>query len=97
MRRAAKVDANQPEIVQAYRDAGATVEHLHAAGGGCPDLLVGYRGVNFLVEVKDGSKPPSKQQLTPDQVKWHFHWRGDKHIVNSIAQALAVIGVEHDG
>lgn len=39
--RAAKVDKNQPEIVEALRAEGAVVQHLHAVGVGCPDLLVG--------------------------------------------------------
>lgn len=92
-RRAAKVDANQPEIVAALRGAGASVEHLHAVGGGCPDILVGHLGVNYLMEIKDGSKPPSKQKLTLDQEKWHPAWRGSVHIVKSIEDALGVIGV----
>ena len=93
-RRAARVDANQTEIVAALRGAGATVEHLHAVGSGCPDLLVGHRAVNHLLEVKDGSKPPSKQKLTPDQIEWHRDWRGKVVTVNSIEQALAAIGVD---
>jgi hypothetical protein len=41
MRRAAKIDANQPQIVEALRKAGATVHSLAAVGNGIPDLLVG--------------------------------------------------------
>ena len=55
MRRAAKVDANQAEIVQALRQIGAVVQSLAAVGNGCPDLLVGYRNRLFLLELKDGS------------------------------------------
>ena len=40
---AARVDANQPEIVKALRGVGATVQHLHKVGQGCPDLMVGWR------------------------------------------------------
>lgn len=36
-RRKARVDANQSEVVAAFRAAGATVQHLHMVGGGCPD------------------------------------------------------------
>ena len=50
--RPSRVDANQAEIVAAFRAAGATVLHLHSIGHGCPDLLVGYQGRNLLVEVK---------------------------------------------
>jgi hypothetical protein len=63
MRRAAKVDANQTEIVQALRQIGAVVQSLAAVGNGCPDLLVGYRNRLFLLELKDGNKPPSAQKL----------------------------------
>ena len=93
MRRAAKVDANQSEIVAAFRKAGATVTPLHAVGQGCPDLLVGFRGVNYLVEVKDGAKPPSARKLTPDQVSWHDTWRGQVAVVKSAAEALALLGI----
>ena len=91
--RKAKADANQPEVVSALRQAGATVQHLHAVGGGCPDLLVGFKGLNLLIEVKDGSKPPSAQKLTPAQIDWHRDWRGVVHVVNSPEATLAAIGV----
>lgn len=52
MRRAAKVDANQDEIVQTYRALGLSVTSLAGLGRGVPDLLVGYRGKLALVEVK---------------------------------------------
>ena len=92
MRYAAKVDDNQKFIVDALRRAGCSVQPLHTAGGGVPDLLVGKAGVNYLIEVKDGNKPPSKQKLTPDQVEWHQGWRGQKAVVNCIDSALRVVG-----
>lgn len=67
MRRAARVDANQAAIAEALRSCGATVQLIHTVGKGCPDLLVGFGGINLLLEVKDGSKPPSKRKLTPDE------------------------------
>lgn len=90
--RAAKVDDNQREIVSALRGVGATVCHLHTVGMGCPDLLVGWRGVNYLLECKDGKKPPSQQKLTPMQDEWHSGWKGSAFIVNSPEAALAAIG-----
>jgi hypothetical protein len=59
-----------------------------------PDLLIGWRGKNLLVEVKDGSKPPSDRKLTPDQVKWHEAWRGQVCVVKSVQEALEAIGVK---
>ena len=84
MLRAAKVDANQPEIVDALRVLGCSVQPLHSVGKGCPDLLVGFRGKNILVEVKDGTKTKSARKLTPDQTKWHQHWAGQVAIVECI-------------
>lgn len=91
MRRAAKVDANQKEIVEALRDIGCSVLSLAAVGSGCPDLLVGRRGINFLFEVKDGDKPKSKRKLTPDQVKFHAEWNGKIFIVESVDDAIKII------
>lgn len=93
MRRAAKVDANQGAIVKALRGAGATVQPLHAVGGGCPDLAVGWRGVTFFLEVKDGSKPPSARKLTPEQEEWHGGWKGHVAVVKDEGEALEAIGL----
>ncbi|WP_333846890.1 hypothetical protein [Phaeobacter italicus] len=89
---AARVDRNQKEIVKALRKVGASVEHLHAVGKGCPDLLVGFRGGNYLLEVKDGKKPPSARKLTPDQETWHCAWLGTVYVVKSVTEALIAIG-----
>lgn len=99
MRRAAKVDANQSAIVAALRGLGALVEPMHAVGGGFPDLLVMHRGRTFLVEVKDGGKPPSARKLTPDQVTWHAaaESRGiPVHIVKSEAEAIELLRGAND-
>lgn len=88
---AAKVDANQAEIVDALRKAGATVQPLHRVGSGCPDLLVGYRGANLLMEVKDGSLSPSEQKLRGSQVAWFEAWRGQACRVTSVENALSVL------
>ena len=95
MPRIARVDANQPDIVQALRQIGATVQPIHVIGKGCPDLLVGYRGVNSLLEVKDGEKVPSARKLTPDELRWHDDWRGEVFIVHGIAEAIAVVSSEN--
>lgn len=92
MRRAAKIDANQPDIVDALRAAGCSVQSLAAIGKGCPDLLVGVAGCgNLLIEVKDGSRKPSEQTLTEDQVKWHAGWRGQVETVCDTDGALRLV------
>lgn len=89
----ARVDANQPEIVDALRSAGCSVEYLHTLGKGVPDLLVGRAGHNYLLEIKDGSKPPSKRKLTGDEEKWHRLWQGQIATVNNVDEALAAVGL----
>ena len=94
MRRAAKVDANQQKIVEILRAAGATVQSLAAVGHGCPDLLVGWGGKTLLMEIKDGSKVPSAQRLTDDQIKWHGAWMGGPlAVVDGPEAALRMLGV----
>lgn len=84
---AKRVDDNQAEIVHALRLAGASVECLHVVGGGVPDLLVGYRGQNYLLEVKSaGGKPNALQQ------QWHRSWDGQVASVWTAEGALRVLG-----
>ncbi|MBM1817173.1 hypothetical protein LOE09_09015 [Pseudosulfitobacter pseudonitzschiae] len=66
---------------------------LHAVGMGCPDIIVGHRGVNTLMEIKDGSKPPSARKTTTWQDTWHAEWRGQVCIVKSPTEALNAIGL----
>jgi len=94
MRRAARIDANQNRIVDALRYAGATVQSLAAVGNGVPDLLIGFNGVTVLMEVKDGSKPPSERSLTPLQLDWHSKWNGGTLcVVTDVESALRVLKV----
>lgn len=86
------MDRNHGQIVAALRAVGASVESLAAAGSGFPDLAVGYHGRNYLLEVKDGSKSASRKRLRPSQVDWHAAWRGQVAVVETVDQALRVIG-----
>ena len=94
MRRAAKIDANQTEVVAALRQAGAFVRSLAAVGDGMPDLLVTFNGKTALLEIKDGAKAKSSQKLTPDQVKFHQEWTGGTlSVVDGVEAALRVLKV----
>jgi hypothetical protein len=86
------VDDNQKELVKGLRELGATVQHLHEVGKGCPDILVGYRGRNYLLEIKDSAKPPSKRRLTKDEKVWHGKWKGSVAVVCDLHQAAMAIG-----
>jgi hypothetical protein len=82
-----KVDANQLEIVKALEAIGAEVLEI----GWPVDLLVGYRGVNWLLEVKDPEKVPSETKLTPEQVIFFRDWRGQRDQVFTATQAIRVV------
>lgn len=86
--RAAKIDANQPQIVGAFRRLGFSVAVTSGLGAGFPDLVCGRRGYNLLVEIKDGNKPPSERRLTPAQEDFHSAWRGTIHIVETIDDVI---------
>lgn len=90
MRRVCRTDANQDLIVKALRQHGCTVQPIHTIGKGAPDLIVGYGGSNYLIEIKDGSKPPSKQRLTEDELIWHGQWKGQVAVVASLEEAITL-------
>lgn len=90
MRRAAKVDANQEQVVSALRAAGASVQSLAPIGKGCPDLLVAFRGQMYLMEIKQG-----KGKVNELQTKWHSDWKADVYVVFGPEEALELIGATH--
>ena len=81
-RRAHRLDANQDVIVNALCAVpDVSVFSLAGVAAGCPDLLVGIKGVTHLVEVKDGAKPPSRRRFTPEQRRWIERWHGAPVVV----------------
>ena len=88
MRRNAKVDTNQAEIVQALRKAGVVVTPMHQLGHGVADLLCSYRQRWMVLEVKDGAKPPSARKLTQDEAEWIAEQKAPVYIVTSPMEAV---------
>ena len=86
-----RTDANQKELVKAIRKLGASVQDLSQVGKGCPDILVGYKGVNYLFEIKNPDMPPSKRRLTPDEMKFFEDWKGEMTIVKTIDDILGIL------
>lgn len=91
MRRAAKVDRNQAEIVEFFRGMGCSVAHTHMIGQGFPDIIVGWQGRNFLIEIKDLNQPPSKRKLTLAEQEWHEAWRGQVCTLTSVTDAIEAL------
>lgn len=79
-----RVDNNQSDIVKRFKELGVSVFNASSVGGGLTDLIVGKWGINILVEVKDGIK--KKNNLTPEQIKFHNEWQGSKVVIHDASQ-----------
>lgn len=94
MRHAYRKDANHGAIVSTLEALGAGV--YDAASDGSPfDAVVFFRGRTYLVEIKDGSKPPSGRALTDKEVRLHALARDHGctiPILRSEDDALALLG-----
>ena len=93
MKYAARVDANQLATIKEFQRAmpDASVFDASACGEGFPDLVVGWRGKNYLFEVKNPDVRPSDRRLTEPQEAFHGSWQGQVHVVHSAAEMLAVM------
>ncbi len=86
-----RTDHNQRDIVKALRDVGASVQDTHMVGHGFGDIVVGFRGKNFLIECK---RPGGT--LTGDEEKFHLFWNGKIDTVHTIDEAMMAIGEKND-
>lgn len=87
MRRAARTDKNQGEIVRGLRQMGVSVEVI----GKPVDLLVCFRGETSLMELKSPNPDGGDHALTKDQVEFIARWPGKVHIVRSVGEAIEVL------
>lgn len=103
--RPAHRDAAEPAIINALRAIGATVWPI--SGKDVPDLLVGYRGVTYLLEVKsrieEAGKDRKKSYLrttkTSDGQKAFMEsWKGGPaRVVHTPEEALMAVGAPVEG
>jgi Holliday junction resolvase len=92
MRRAAKVDDNQKQLVEQIRKCGYSVLIISQLKN-CADILVGAKGRNYLFEIKDPLKVKSKRKLTPGEDKFHNSWSGQVSVVHTIEEVLTIINL----
>lgn len=85
MRNWARIDGNHLEICHTLRQCGASVRSTASLGKGFPDVVAGFRGFNYLIEIKDGRK---NWDLTESQKLFHEDWKGQIVIVDSIQSAI---------
>lgn len=82
-RYAAKIDANQPDIIEGLKKCGISVEFIKKP----VDLLVCCRGETSLMEIKN----PDGGRLTKDQVEFIARWPGKIHVVETLEEALTAL------
>ena len=85
MRRAARVDGNQAEIMAAFRKCGFSVADTSKVGGGFPDLVIARAGFTALVEVKI-----PKGKLRQSQTDFAAAWKGHSFIVRNLGDVAHV-------
>lgn len=83
-----RTDGNQKEIIEKWmKIPGASYVDLHNVRNGCPDLLLGYGGLNFLFEIKNkGGK------MTPKQGEFFISHTGHRSVVYGFDQILQEVG-----
>lgn len=89
---ARRIDGNQKAIVKRLRNLPAKdvdVFISSAVGKDFPDLVVGYSGINYLIELKDAGN-----SLEPGQRKFHIYWKGQSSVCYNFWDVLFVIGYE---
>jgi hypothetical protein len=83
-------DGNEKSIVDALQQIGATVFRMDKP---C-DLLIGYRGKNYLIEVKLPLGPrggTAHSQLNEWQREFDDTWNGQFNVVRSAEEAIELL------
>ena len=88
---AKRTDANQKAVVEELKKylPEATVFVASGTGAGFTDIVVGWKGHNFLMELKDPDKPASARKLTKAQSELHQDWQGQISVVHSATEIVS--------
>jgi hypothetical protein len=87
-----RTDRNHSEIINALRKIpNLSVFSTHETGKGFPDIVVGYKGINYLIEIKDGKKSPSARKLTDAEIEFHLNWKGQCAIIKNLEELLEIL------
>lgn len=87
-----KTDRNHAEIINELRkNKSISVFSTHTIGKGFPDIVVGYKGRNYLFEIKDELKTKSQTKLTQAEEKFFLHWQGQIDVITNHNQIINII------
>jgi len=91
MRKFGKIDSNQKQIVKRLREIpGVSIVSIASVGNGTPDIIVGYKNFNYLIELKSSSI----SKLTEQEIKFIKDWKGNVAVCYNFDQVLQVIGID---
>ena len=90
--RAKRTDANLTPIIEAFRKLGCSVDVTNDLW----DLTVGLGGQTILIEVKDGSKPPSARKLTKRSRLFAMTWKGGYKVVENLDGVTETVALLRD-
>jgi hypothetical protein len=84
-----RIDENQNEIVKIFRQLGASVFVTSMVGHGFGDIVVGFRGKNYIFELKDESKrPASRKKFTIAEKTFMDNWKGHIGVLYSVEDVI---------
>lgn len=88
---ARRVDDNHAEIVAALRKIGCSIIDISELGGGAPDLIVGYRGVWYVLEIKNPQTQYGRKGFNKNQKAWiaEVAGRAPVYIITSALEAIS--------
>jgi hypothetical protein len=90
MRRAAKVDLNHGEIMEAVRTAGWVARSTAMVGDSFPDVCAAKGGVTVLLEVKSAG-----EKLTKGQEEFRATWPGAVIVAREVNQTVLDLETEY--
>lgn len=76
----AKPDDNQTHLVKFIRKLGASWQHTHTIPGAL-DGIIGWRGIDQRVEIKNPDQTPAKRRLTDAEKETFDTWKGRRPVV----------------
>lgn len=79
-------DSNHGPLAGLAARIGATHLDLSQVGDDCPDAVIGFRGVNYLIEFKRPGK-----KLKPGQDDFRKTWRGQVHTIRTPDELLGLL------
>lgn len=80
-------DANHGPLAKLAARIGASHLDLSQLGDDAPDAVIGFRGVNYLIEFKAGRKA----KLKPGQENFQRTWRGQVHTIRTPDELLGLL------